>query len=283
MNLLSSTAAPAIDVIIAVKDRPEVAKSVQSLLQIQAVAKVIICDGGSFDRETNEALEALEQGEKVWIVRLLDSGFNKARLLNQGILRANSEYVLVADADILWHTSTIEALLSRVASQSNLICHIQDVQESDSRSIALQRDRYTYQVRQHAEAAFVKVVLAEQQTQYRPGCGLICTRRETLLQLGGYQESFHGWGWEDQDLLIRAVLLGVQVAESGKVIHLSHSDELRNRYHNHRQPSQTRDRNILTCLAALTEGKLLGSLPVETPSQTFSKRIFVEFPNSLVP
>jgi predicted glycosyltransferase involved in capsule biosynthesis len=220
--------------------------------------------------------------KKVCIVRLLDSGFNKARLLNQGILQATSEYVLVSDADILWNSTAIEALLSCASSCSKLICHVQDVRESDNHSIALQRDRYTYQLRQNAEAAFIEVVPAKKRTQYRPGYGLILTRRNTLLKLGGYKELFQGWGWEDQDLLIRAGLLGVQVDECGKVTHLSHTDEMRNRYHNNLQPSQTRNRNIITCLKALTEGKLLGDLPVEAVSQTFSKRVSVKLPNSLI-
>jgi glycosyltransferase involved in cell wall biosynthesis len=62
--LLGSTAVPAINVIITVKDRPEVTKCVQSLLQVQAVVKIIICDGGSSDLDTKEVLQALEQCEK---------------------------------------------------------------------------------------------------------------------------------------------------------------------------------------------------------------------------
>lgn len=80
---------------------------------------------------------------------------------------------------------------------------------------------------------------------------LICTTRSTLVSIGGYKQIFTGWGWEDQDLLIRAKLLGIKIASDGKVIHLSHDDTKRNRYCNI-QPSQTRDRNIIACLSSLS-------------------------------
>lgn len=281
MNLLNSIPESAIDVIIALKDRAEVEKCVRSLLQVQTVAKVIICDGGSSDRYMIAILQALEQYERICIARFPDSGFNKARLLNQGILQATSEYILISDADILWNTSAIEAMLGCVMARSNILCHIQQVQESDSNSIALQRDRYTYQIHQNTTTAFVEVVPGKQQADYRPGCGLICARRNTLLKLGGFKELFQGWGWEDQDLLIRAELLGIQVSINGEVTHLSHTDEKRNRYHDHLQPQQTRDRNIVTCLKALADGNLLGDLPVEAVDQAYSKQVLIKLPHSL--
>jgi glycosyltransferase involved in cell wall biosynthesis len=95
VNLISLTIVSAIDVIIAVKDRSEIAKCIQSLLQVQAVARIIVCDGGSSDQDMTEVLQALGQYEKICILRFPDSGFNKARLLNQGILQATSNITVV--------------------------------------------------------------------------------------------------------------------------------------------------------------------------------------------
>lgn len=272
-----------IDVIIAVKDRAEIALCVQSLLPVQNLARIIICDGGSSDLEAQKALQTLEQYSRVCIFRCPIAGFNKAFLLNQGILKAASTYVLISDADILWNAVAVEALSNLVQSQTETIYYIQNVQESIANSIALQRDRYTYQIRHHAEIDVVEILPVQPQIHDRPGCGLICARRETLLKLGGYKECFQGWGWEDQDLLIRANLLGIQVGEVGEVTHLSHTDEKRNRYCNNLKPSQTRDRNIVACLHSLAQGKLWGDLQVEAIEQIYSNQIAIQLPDSLKP
>ena len=108
--------------------------------------------------------------------------------------------------------------------------------------------------------ATVNIVQAVAGDRDRPGCGLLCTRKQTLLSLGGYKESFTGWGWEDQDLLIRATLFGIKICAAGNVIHLSHSDAARNQHHQHLPPTQTRDLNITSCFQSLQKGDIFGDL-----------------------
>ena len=159
---------------------------------------------------------------------------------------------------------------------------MQEVEESQRQSISVKRDRYTYNIHLKNNIATIEIVTCPVHSgNLRPGCGLICTQKSTLISLGGYKELFTGWGWEDQDLLIRAKLLGIKIATTGKVTHLSHDDTKRNRYCNNFQPSQTRNRNIISCLTSLSQGVLFGDLPVENPTPSKSSTVTFRLPVSL--
>lgn len=272
-----------LEVIIPVKDRAEVRQCVHSLTQCPGIGSVIICDGGSTEAQCVESLYELEQMDNVQVLHFPTSGFNKSRLINQGIAQATSDFLLISDADILWNEATLDALLNQICSDVETICYVQDVEESVAHSVALKRDRYTYNLDLDNDVAWVSVVPSSNQSRYRPGCGLICVRRMTLLSLGGYKEIFAGWGWEDQDLLLRASLFGIQICATGKILHLSHEDIARNKHHANVEPIQTRNRNIITSLQSLAEGVLLGDLPMKTEMKPKPYVIQVQLPELLTP
>ncbi|MEG4442096.1 glycosyltransferase family 2 protein [Microcoleus sp. AT9_B5] len=281
-----------LQVIIPVKNRPEIVDCVRSLLAVgYPVTKIIICDGGTAESKCLMALQDLAKLSQVEWFKYPQSDFNKSQLINQGILQASSEYLLISDADIIWNRQGILQLffsilepidlesfylktrienvkhlpetssLSAVSNSKNgIICYVRTVAESCLQTTALKRERFTYNIQKGEQIAAVNIVLAVAGNRARPGCGLLCTRKQTLLSLGGYKESFTGWGWEDQDLLIRATLFGIKICAAGNVIHLSHSDAARNQHHQQLPPIQTRDRNIISCLQSLQKGDIFGDL-----------------------
>jgi glycosyltransferase involved in cell wall biosynthesis len=271
-----------LEVIIPVKDRFEVLQCVESLARFSAlVAKILVCDGGSTDAQCLEALKKLQRHHNVEVLQFQTPGFNKSILINKGIERARSEFTVISDTDILWSEAALKALLNKVRSDANTICYVGEVEESIPSSVARKRDRYTYKVRVTEQVAFIDIV-SDGTCLHRPGCGLICARKSTLIALGGYKEIFSGWGWEDQDLLIRASLFGIQVRADGGVTHLSHSDKTRNRHHDNVSPSFTRNRNIIACLKSLSEGVFKGNLQLDEVSQPQLKQIHFRLPSSLV-
>jgi len=282
-----------LQVIIPVKNRPEIVDCVRSLLVIgYPVTKIIICDGGTTEPKCLMALQDLAKlSQQVEWFKYTQSDFNKSQLINQGILQASSEYLLISDADIIWNRQGILQLLFSILepialesfslktrieivkclpetsslsavnnSKKEIICYVKTVAESCLQTTALKRERYTYNIQKGEQIATINIALAKSGNRDRPGCGLLCTRKQTLLSLGGYKESFTGWGWEDQDLLIRATLFGIKICATGNVIHLSHSDAARNQHHQQLPPTQTRDCNIISCLQSLQKGDIFGDL-----------------------
>jgi hypothetical protein len=60
--------------------------------------------------------------------------------------------------------------------------------------------------------------------------GRLALRREDFFTLGGYDETFRGWGYEDRDLRLRALALGltpVDVSDPRFSRVLPHSDQMR--------------------------------------------------------
>ncbi|MEA5468129.1 glycosyltransferase family 2 protein [Spirulina sp. 06S082] len=271
------------EVIIPVKNRSEIKQCVDSLINPENVRdrvynnspkRVIICDGGSSDRPCISALQELQKRDTVEILSYPSSQFNKSRLINQGILHSHGEYLLISDADIIWNAETLTKLLDRVKLQEKAIACVQNVAESNPAAEVLKRDRYTYKIAVENNIPLVKIVREENNiSENRPGCGLICTRKSTLIALGGYKEIFQGWGWEDRDLLMRAELLGFEICWTGKVIHLSHSDNVRNQS-NDRSIMTTRNLNIIASLHSLQKSAIgdLGKYQIRKHPELFKNR-----------
>jgi glycosyltransferase involved in cell wall biosynthesis len=268
-----------IDVIIPVKNRPEVERCIESLIHLPQIKQILICDGGS-QTSHSHVLEKIRHWPKVKILDFPMPGFNKSYLMNQGILCASAEFVLMSDADIVWNGDTLNLLFQSVKSDEKRICSISQVIETQPGTIALKRTRYTYSMIQNQDKAIV-IIQNATEGNHRPGCGLLFTRRSTLVALGGYKEFFCGWGWEDQDLLMRAQLLGISIDSVGHVIHLSHADEKRNSLHDEIPPSVTRNRNILIAVNSLLRGELWGDLPLLSNELTFPRKIQAHIPEDL--
>ena len=276
-----------LDIIIPLKDRP-VTACVDSLRQSLVdwapdTYHLWICDGGSTQPEVVDTLTHLAKGDDVTVLARPNSGFNKAALINEGLRHAQAETVLVSDADILWNEAAIKSLLIVLDATPAALCHIAQVNETEPQTTALSRPRYGYRLQTMAQGVTVIVERGTPRPDHRPGYGLVSARRETWQNLGGYKEQFQGWGWEDQDLLMRAELLGIPLRSAGCVLHQSHTDDLRNPFHGQQSPQTTRDRNLRRCLEGLQRGHLWGDLGYpHVPTQTTQRTIHITLPPELI-
>jgi len=251
-----------LDVVVPVKDRPEVARSVRSLLGLGPLLHAVhVCDGGTASAGGHAALAELAGRPRVRVHAHAAPGFDKPRLLNAGLAGCAAPYVLVSDADIVWSAAAVHAMRGALdAAGGRALCCIRHVRESRRGTPSLSRARYGVEVVEEEEAFVVRVRPIAPAAHLRGGPGLVMARRECWLELGGYAAGFQGWGWEDQDLLVRAKLLGMRVARAGEVHHLSHGEEARNRFHGGVDPVATRDANIVRSCLRLAAGELVGPL-----------------------
>jgi GT2 family glycosyltransferase len=250
-----------LDVIIPVYERPEAAVAVFSLLAAAPrIRQILLVDSSQTgDHAGHLTLLARRDGRVSALHHPLQI-FSKSRCLNAGIRASQAELVLVSDADIFWLPETIHQMVATVA-YDHVICHVANVQETDVDAIALRRAGYGFRIDVSHDARRLEVVRRDlNQGASRPGCGLILASRKSWHHLGGFSEDCVGWGWEDQDLLIRASLMRFSVAKLGRVLHMSHSDSLRNASLGNVDPASTRNANILRSVARIRSGKLHGDL-----------------------
>ena len=253
-----------LDVIIPVKDRSTVLRCVTHLKEQIAITqdvtlgRILVCDGGSKETSCQQQLAEIAQWADVEVLERAHTGFNKGWLINQGLMATSASWILISDVDILWPSATLEALAS--AAYPDCLHHIQDVRESQPGSIAIKRSRYGYRLNLSEREPSVEIFADASKNDLRPGCGLVFGAIALFHKIGGYRHRFQGWGWEDQDLLIRAQLLGYRVDQVGTVTHLSHGDSDRNAFHENCLPQMSRDRNIEICLEEISKGRLIGDL-----------------------
>ena len=258
-----------VDVILPIKDRDTVVVVVSTLIrEIRvldgvALGQIILCDGGSVEAVCLQQLETVSRWDDVRVLDcsysdISEQAFNKGRLINEGLLEATAEVVLISDVDILWTADVLQAIALAAANHAERIYSVLKVKESKTDAVAARRQRYTYQIEKSETGIRVEVCAAAVCEAGRPGCGIVCAQRQVFERVGGYKGCFVGWGWEDQDFLIRAQLFGYEVLALGEVVHLSHGDERRGMIGESVEVS--RDRNIVRCLTELKNQQLLGDL-----------------------
>ena len=128
-----------LDVVIALRNRPEIFECARSLLTIAAVSQILIVDSNSTCKATRESLEGLASNSHIRVISQKSvRQFNKAQLLNMGLRESKAKFVLVSDADIIWNSETVDCML-RKARQG--LCYVHHVVETRQRATALARPR----------------------------------------------------------------------------------------------------------------------------------------------
>lgn len=94
---------------------------------------------------------------------------------------------------------------------------------------------------------------AEKSLQGSPG-GIIVVPREMWLAVGGFDESFDGWGWEDTCFVISLEVMFGHAVRDGEVVHLWHQ----------RKPDRFRGANRQK-YRQYREAATRGELPVGRP------------------
>ncbi|MEM6451451.1 MAG: galactosyltransferase-related protein [Cyanobacteria bacterium P01_D01_bin.105] len=279
-----------VDIILPVQNRDTLLMVASTILsemaavEHTALGQLLVCDGGSTDPTCLRQIETVSQWEKVRVLHCkhaeCSAEFNKSWLMNQGLAAATAEVVLISDVDILWEAAVLEAIALSAAKHPQRVYSVLKVKESDPAAVAVRRQRYTYRIEESATHTLVEICPAVIGEKTRPGCGMVCAQRQVFEHVGGYKTCFMGWGWEDQDFLIRAQLLGYEVSALGTVVHLSHGDA--QRHSAAESIEKSRDRNIMRCLRALKEGDLRGDLTAARLQERPSDRtISVRYPPDL--
>lgn len=114
--------------------------------------------------------------------------FNLSQARNRAVLKAKTEFVLLADADTVLERSAIEHAMDVIDPQHDVVWLFNEYRLLP------------------ANAAYVKTLDTVHPLQVYHGSWSpnILLRRELYWQLGGFDERFKGWGYEDSAFRIVA-------------------------------------------------------------------------------
>lgn len=211
--------------------------------------EVIICDDGSSFSPGEEIPQDIKDtfGSRLSQVQQTDKGFRKSRILNKGILSANTDYIIIIDQDCIPHPQFINAhlrhrekgyflggqrtMLSEGATQSLLSGETSPKTLYNPLSFMLFCNRHKTCERISSGIYLPSVLenLARTRTKQYDllGCNMSLWKSD-LVNICGFEETFEEYGYEDLDIQRRLELAGItmkRIRHSAVCYHLHHQQK----------------------------------------------------------
>ena len=197
------------DIIIVVRARPDVDIAERLRMRKQYLLpegfSFIVVDDGS-DPEEARSIEAacVEIGAQYLYLDTASMLFNLSRGRNRGILLSTADYVLFEDVDLFYEPSFYESLrreiaLLLVSGKWNFLV-FPVIYLSRIATEFLRDNPATHPSDFVEEVANPSSPMID---SYAPVSSVIACSRGLARRIGGFDESFEGWGFEDSDFVVR--------------------------------------------------------------------------------
>jgi glycosyltransferase involved in cell wall biosynthesis len=192
----------------------------------------------------------------------LPTPFNKALAINIGAAIARAPFIFILDADIVMQSNLLKELHSAIDDSSFVtVAGIVESHEAQRNveflSSTSAHRRFVLRDGRQIEVITSRITYPG---QIRKGTGLLFTRTSDFRAIGGMNSEIVGWGWEDNDVIVRLqMVLNLKPREIGSAMHLTHSDDKRF-LPSGISPSESDDINFAKCLARYEAGLLQGTM-----------------------
>ena len=235
---------PGIAVIVSTCDRPDALDAVLRSLAVQTYRRfeIVVADDGS-GPGTGElvAQRAEGPGPRVRHVRQEDRGYRLAAVRNRAAAATEQPYLIFLDGDCLVRPDYVERH-ARLAEPGHFVHGSRVRLDPGLSRTAIERGpgigrwsatRWLGEWIQGRVDRFTPLLrvplgplrrLSERRWRGVKGCNLALWRSD-LLVVNGFDEGFEGWGFEDNDLVVRLIRNGVRRKEGRyavPVLHLWH-------------------------------------------------------------
>lgn len=226
---------------------------------------VLNCGG---DSSRLRGLIAASEATGVRQVDISAPRFNKSLALNIGLSRSRSDTILTLDADVVLLDDFLEAAKDLPDGKSFVT--IEWVHESEpaplnSHQPGMVGNFATAMLSSSAvEFHFRDGTTVQHQLSRRDmfgnrraAPGLLLVNKRDLLAIQGHNSQLEGWGWEDDDVLVRLQYVQrLQRIQKGAALHLTHGDDRRILRGSRKQSDQI---NFLKCCRNYNNGIFLGT------------------------
>lgn len=168
-------------------------------------------------------------------VRQPHAGFRKSRILNEAILHASGDLIILLDGDCAPHPKFIADHLALAKPDYFVQGRRAFIEENGIEAFARGASLFRLWTAGHLKRPFksVRMPFPRVKEDAKPdgtlGCNLAIWRRD-LEAINGFDEGYEGWGREDTDLTTRLVHLGRRrrtVWGQALVFHLNHPTQPR--------------------------------------------------------
>jgi glycosyltransferase involved in cell wall biosynthesis len=249
------------DIIIPVYQRTGIESQIYRIKKLnRPPSNIIVVDGGSNLPETIKELINITKKSLAKIL-IHPEKPNRSKLINAGAKSIKSPYILISDCDIEWTDEAIGKMLEQ--AKTGAVCHTELVIDSEKNEEAdiLYRIGYKIHRRNKNKSVFdfeIHPVLANK--KMREGPGLVLISSDSFFRTGGLLEDLFGWGWEDQDFLIRCTLANLKIKKAGKVWHCTNYKEEYRNWGLNLPTKISRLNNLIKSATRMSKGNFRGSV-----------------------
>jgi len=230
---------PSCSLIISTYNRASALRLCLESVRLQKVLpdEIVIADDGSAD-DTKQLVETYKKDFPVPVIHVWqpDDGYQLAKIRNRAFAAATGEYLIQIDGDLILHPSFIADHL-RICKPGTFVSGTRALINEAVTEQMLKLDRITiehgslgkkYNAYRSRLASFFIYLFQKggKNVNYVLGCNMAFWKKD-LLTINGYDESFVGWGKEDNDISIRLINAGVELRFlkfGGIVYHLFHKE-----------------------------------------------------------
>ncbi|SNR49317.1 glycosyltransferase family 2 protein [Flavobacterium sp. ov086] len=170
------------------RELQRIKKSLDSLVnQYNKDFSVVFVDYGSDFETAASVKELLKQYEFVKYIYSFHNNqpWSRAKAINIGLRFVETEYVFIADIDIIFNERFVDVLFGLKDKNDNVYFQVGYLDKYESAEVKC-FDFYTVE-----------------STSIPEGQGLSLFKLDSLLMIGGFDEFFHFWGAEDEDIHLR--------------------------------------------------------------------------------
>lgn len=232
---------PSSSLVISTYNRPDALQlCLESVLrQKQLPAEVVIADDGSGE-ETKQLIAGFQKNAPVPIVHVWqpDDGYQLARIRNRAFAAAKGDYILQIDGDLVLEEHFVHEHL-QMSRPNYFVSGSRTMMDAELTGKLLKKEVPASDIlkyRQHLGKRHNAVRSAPLRTmsyawqrsrrnyKYVFGCNMAFWKKD-LVAVNGYNESFKGWGKEDNELAVRLQNAGIKLRfiKFGAVVyHLHH-------------------------------------------------------------
>lgn len=173
------------------KDLNLVERSFKSLAnQTYHNFEIIIIDWGSDLEYTQNLIKTVKKvlnKHNVKIYRYSVTQWSRSQALNTGIFLASKDYILVSDGDLVFEPEYLERLSGFLNGDTIVSFDDRNLKSLDSNDWFKDSEHDIY------------------------GLGLFACAKQSIIDVGGLDERYFGWGIEDNDLFIRLIKNGKEI------------------------------------------------------------------------
>jgi glycosyltransferase involved in cell wall biosynthesis len=232
---------PLCSLIVSTYNRPDALElCLESILQQTHLPdEIVVADDGSGE-PTGQLVKTMQQRSRVPIVHVWqpDDGYQLARIRNRAFAAAKGEYLVQIDGDLVLDRNFMLDHL-KMSRPGRFVSGSRTMMDSVLTEKLLSGEVKPSAIQQYPEHLSKKhnavrslplrvlsYIIQRRSTNYRYvlGCNMAFWKRD-LLKVNGYNESFKGWGKEDNELAVRLQNAGCKLRfiKFGAVVyHLHH-------------------------------------------------------------